>query len=236
MQKATRPSPSSSALLLVLVTRRPAVQAFFSKLGARSPEVRVEERDFADEPRVVAAHAEVAVVDVAIDTPSARAFCAGLHDEQHELPIVGVVCCPKALDPWQLQSLFASGVSSVLDLQTSIDEAMRAIRGAARGSTVLHLHLQRAHRRLLHDLFVDAPARSTKLELLQLVARGLPDHEIGRRLHLSPHTVKHQIENLRGEVGARNRIELAAWAGRHGFYSVDGDDAVPVHLTQITGT
>ena len=50
------------------------------------------------------------------------------------------------------------------------------------------------------------------------MAAGLPDHEIGRRLHLSPHTVKHHIEQLRGELGARNRIELAAWAGRHGFY------------------
>jgi DNA-binding NarL/FixJ family response regulator len=56
------------------------------------------------------------------------------------------------------------------------------------------------------------------LQLLELVAYGRSDREIGALLHLSPHTVKHRIERLRDALGARNRIELAAWAGRHGFY------------------
>ena len=47
--------------------------------------------------------------------------------------------------------------------------------------------------------------------------KGLSDREIASRLHRSPHTIKHYVERLREAVGARNRIELAAWAGRHGF-------------------
>jgi len=31
--------------------------------------------------------------------------------------------------------------------------------------------------------------------------------------------VKHRIEQLRNELGVRNRTELAAWAGRNGFYA-----------------
>ena len=61
--------------------------------------------------------------------------------------------------------------------------------------------------------------RELQLQLLELVALGLPDHEIGRRLHLSPHTVKHQIEDLRTALRVRNRTELAAWAGKNGFYA-----------------
>jgi DNA-binding NarL/FixJ family response regulator len=79
------------------------------------------------------------------------------------------------------------------------------------------------------------PSSMARVELLQLVARGLPDHEIGRRLHMSPHTVKHHIEDLRDGLGARNRIELAAWAGRNGLYAPeDGRPAVrrPVALTR----
>src|SRR3954471_15614060 len=49
--------------------------------------------------------------------------------------------------------------------------------------------------------------------LLRLVAAGLTDHEIGRELYLSHHTVKHRIDPLRRRVRARNRIQLAAWAG-----------------------
>jgi DNA-binding CsgD family transcriptional regulator len=51
------------------------------------------------------------------------------------------------------------------------------------------------------------------LALLRLVALGLTDHEIGRQLYLSHHTVKHRIDRLRRRVQARNRIQLAAWAG-----------------------
>jgi DNA-binding NarL/FixJ family response regulator len=46
------------------------------------------------------------------------------------------------------------------------------------------------------------------------VALGLTDHEIGRRLSLSHHTVKHRIDRLRRRVHAKNRVQLAAWAGR----------------------
>jgi DNA-binding NarL/FixJ family response regulator len=30
--------------------------------------------------------------------------------------------------------------------------------------------------------------------------------------------VKHHVDQLRRDVGVRNRTELAAWAGRNGFY------------------
>jgi DNA-binding NarL/FixJ family response regulator len=60
------------------------------------------------------------------------------------------------------------------------------------------------------------PAK-TSAEILELLVQGLSDQEIGAQLHLSPHTVKHHIDRLRDEVGARNRIQLAAWAGRQGF-------------------
>jgi DNA-binding NarL/FixJ family response regulator len=61
------------------------------------------------------------------------------------------------------------------------------------------------------------------LEVIALVAHGLSDREIGARLHLSRHTVHHKIERLRDDLGLKNRIELAAWAGRHGLYVVAGE-------------
>jgi DNA-binding NarL/FixJ family response regulator len=41
----------------------------------------------------------------------------------------------------------------------------------------------------------------------------MTDHEIGGEMFLSHHTVKHRIERLRHRANARNRIQLAAWAG-----------------------
>jgi DNA-binding NarL/FixJ family response regulator len=178
----------------------------------------------------------VAVVDVAVDLVAALEFCRELEARRPGLPIAGLVCCPQALSPWDLQSLLTLGVTSLFDLSATSAEAARTIESTAQGSPVFQLHLQRGERGLLREILsAGEPSSMAKVELLQLVARGLPDHEIGRRLHMSPHTVKHHIEDLRDGLGARNRIELAAWAGRNGLYaSEDGRPAVrrPVALTR----
>jgi len=111
----------------------------------------------------------------------------------------------------------------VIDLRGDRDDMRLALLSAARGETVLQVQLSRGGSALLRDVFSVRPARrELQFRLLELVALGLPDHEIGRRVHLSPHTVKHSIENLRAAVGVRNRTELAAWAGRSGFYPAAG--------------
>jgi two-component system response regulator DevR len=204
---------NGSELRVLLATGRPAVRTFFESLGFRVGTIAVAA---APENGM---RADVVVVDAALDPVAAIDFCLAAHADRPELPIVALVCCPRALAPWTLRSLLAAGVSSVLDLRGRGDETRRALLSAAGGETVLHVHLSRGGSALLSDVFSARPARrELQLSLLELVALGLPDREIGQRLHVSPHTVKHSIEQLRSAVGVRNRTELAAWAGRNGFY------------------
>jgi DNA-binding NarL/FixJ family response regulator len=229
-------APSSvraSSLLVLLLSGRPAVRSYIESLRAHVPELEVVPLDEGlDE--VESHERALAVIDVALDPRGGIEKCRELRERFPSVPIAVLLCCPQAVDPWQLQSLFAAGVASVLDLQARPEEAARILESAAAGSAVIHLHIRRSHRTLLRDLFVDHGRHGgTRLRLLELVARGLPDHEIGRVLHLSPHTVKHHIESLRAELGVRNRTELAAWAGRHGFYTSESEEsAVPVDLAR----
>jgi len=207
----------SPDLHVLLATARPAVLAFFETLDVRVAPIS------ADAAPEVTPDGDVVVVDVALDPVGATELCRRLHEQRPELPIVALVCCPQALAPWNLRELFAVGVSSVIDLRADRDNTRIALLSAARGETVLQVQLSRGGGALLQDVFSVRPARrEVQFRLLELVALGLPDHEIGRRLHLSPHTVKHSIETLRAAVGVRNRMELAAWAGRNGFYDGAG--------------
>jgi DNA-binding NarL/FixJ family response regulator len=205
-------------LAIMVATDRPALRAFLDTLGFAL-------RDAPED-------ADVAVVDVAVDPAAGAAACLALHGTRPELPIAALVCCPHAVTPWALQQLLAGGVSAILDLQMDRDETARTLESVARGASVLHLQLRRGHRQFLRDLLTGVARVKTQARLLELVALGLPDHEIGRRLYLSPHTVKHQIEQLRRDLRVRNRTELAAWAGRHGFYAPEASDAVPMHLAR----
>jgi DNA-binding NarL/FixJ family response regulator len=221
-------------LRILAATSRPAVACFLETI-ARVDRIDPVGHDVAAHSDLVGV-ADVAALDIALDPVAALELCADLHRQRQELPIAAFVCCPYCVTPWNLRALFAAGVSSVMDLQASAAETLRALETVANGASVLHLHLRRGHRELLREVLGGtAPRSEMQIRLLELVALGLPDHEIGRRLYLSPHTVKHHIEQLRNDVGAKNRIELAAWAGRHGFYSRDGASgaaSVPVVVTR----
>ena len=221
LPKRTSAAPRADEFRLLLATTRPAVHEFFDGLR-RHASLTVDRIDVAvdalAEHEEELAHATIAAVDVGLDPPSGVEVCQELQRRRQDLPVSAILCCSQSVTPWTMRALIGAGISSVLDLQTPSAEALRALRSVARGGAVLHLQ-SFAGRRDLRDILTGGDLKSgAHIELLGLVAQGFPDHEIGRRLHLSPHTVKHHIEDLRAQVRARNRIELAAWAGRNGFY------------------
>lgn len=57
---------------------------------------------------------------------------------------------------------------------------------------------------------------SRESEILDLVARGRTNAEIGEQLHLSLSTVKTHVGAVMDKLGARNRVEVALWAYQSG--------------------
>jgi len=64
-----------------------------------------------------------------------------------------------------------------------------------------------------------------ELEVLCLIARGLTNQEIARRLFISPHTVKNHVSRIYQKIGMDDRTKVALWAVRLGLVSLDADDA-----------
>jgi DNA-binding NarL/FixJ family response regulator len=53
-----------------------------------------------------------------------------------------------------------------------------------------------------------------ELEVLQLLALGLANHDIAARLFLSPRTVERHVANLAVKTGTTRRSQLVAYAAR----------------------
>jgi pimeloyl-ACP methyl ester carboxylesterase/DNA-binding CsgD family transcriptional regulator len=63
----------------------------------------------------------------------------------------------------------------------------------------------------------DGPLTAREREVLRLVADGLGDAEIARRLIVSPHTVHRHVANIRTRLGQPSRAAAAAYAEREGL-------------------
>jgi DNA-binding NarL/FixJ family response regulator len=63
------------------------------------------------------------------------------------------------------------------------------------------------------------PLTEREQDVVRAAARGLTNTEIGAELYLSLSTVKTHLAAVQAKIGARNRVEVAAWAWRTGLMS-----------------
>jgi DNA-binding NarL/FixJ family response regulator len=71
-----------------------------------------------------------------------------------------------------------------------------------------------------------SPARhdlsERELEIIELVATGLTNLEIARKLTISKRTVDNHVSNIFTKTGAKNRVALLNWAMDNGKICRDG--------------
>jgi DNA-binding NarL/FixJ family response regulator len=96
-------------------------------------------------------------------------------------------------------------------------ELIRAIHAAARGESPLD---PRAARTMLSAQRTAGPLEALtdrEREVLSLVADGLPNKQIGRRLGISEKTVKAHLTSAFRTIGVDDRVQAGLWARRQGL-------------------
>jgi DNA-binding NarL/FixJ family response regulator len=118
-----------------------------------------------------------------------------------------------ALEVW------AAGARGLLrrDMQPRL--LVGALIAAARGLITLDPALARAliplRERVITPLTEDLTPR--ELDVLHLMAEGLPNKVIAQRLNISEHTVKFHINAILGKLGAQSRTDAVVRATRSGL-------------------
>ncbi len=99
---------------------------------------------------------------------------------------------------------------------------IEAIRAAANGeslvspSVTVRLLAHLARPRAGRPLPPREPLTERELDVVLLVARGRTNQEVAAELFVSLSTVKTHLSSIQLKLGARNRVEIAAWAWESG--------------------
>jgi len=68
--------------------------------------------------------------------------------------------------------------------------------------------------------WIEEPLTPREVEVLELVAEGLPNKAIASRLGISDQTVKFHVRSISGKLGASNRTDVVRRALRRGLISI----------------
>ncbi|MGW1209014.1 response regulator transcription factor [Streptomyces sp. NPDC002499] len=66
------------------------------------------------------------------------------------------------------------------------------------------------------------PLTQRELDVVRLAARGRTNEEVAAELYITHSTVKTHLGNIQRKLGARNRVEIAAWAWETGVCTGSG--------------
>jgi len=124
-------------------------------------------------------------------------------------------------DEYIFPALRAGALSYVLK-DIGPDELADTIRKAARGESILHPRVAarvvqevRGARNEAPNLFTELSDR--ELEVLRLIADGLSNAEIARKLVISEKTVKGHVSNILGKLHMFDRTQAAVFAWQQGL-------------------
>jgi len=148
-----------------------------------------------------------------------------IQEIKAENPEARILVLTSFAEDEKVYSAIKAGALGYLLKDAAPQELLAAIRQVNQGEpsmppAIAHklmLELQRSS-----DLpLTEEPLTKREVEVLQLVAQGLPNREIAETLVISERTVRTHISNILGKLHLANRTQAAIYALREGLANLD---------------
>ncbi len=133
-------------------------------------------------------------------------------------------------DPEYINLIIESGAAAgYLSKSESLETIVAAVRGVSKGEdgwlsrevAAALMKQRRGKSNSKADNSLDQLSRR-ELEVLQLIATGFNNQQIGEDLFIAESTVKKHVSNIYTKLELNTRAEVTAWAWRNGVISSDG--------------
>jgi two-component system, NarL family, response regulator DevR len=164
--------------------------------------------------RIPATSPHVAMLDVRLPDGDGIEVC---RDVRSRHPEIACIMLTSYADDEAVYAAIMAGASGYVLKQVRGNELVDGIRRVARGESLLDPGVTtRILERIRHSEDDDELAGLTDQErkILELIADGLTNRQIGEEMFLAEKTVKNYVSNLLSKLGMSRRTEAAAYAAR----------------------
>jgi DNA-binding NarL/FixJ family response regulator len=166
-------------------------------------------------------HPDVVLMDIEMPGMDGVTAIRRIREVQPSAPVIVLSAHDDELV--RARAIEAGAVGYVSKL-TAVSEIPGLVRRAQRGEALLEApEAARLLRLLRHRRHQESTERqranrltARQIEILELIADGVPGHEIARRLDVSPATIRTHVQNILTRLGVHTKPEAVAMAMRHG--------------------
>jgi DNA-binding NarL/FixJ family response regulator len=134
-------------------------------------------------------------------------------------PAVKVIALTSYAEDGQVREIMAAGAAGYILKDVTKSDFVTALRTVAGGQTWLHPLAQRSLVEQLRNRQADPLALLTQRErsVLELIARGMSNRQIGDELHLTEGTVKGYVSTILAKLKLEDRTQAALFAVQRGL-------------------
>jgi DNA-binding NarL/FixJ family response regulator len=161
---------------------------------------------------------DIILMDVRMPKRSGIEACVAIKDVAPTARIIMLTVSDEEAD---LYDAVKNGASGYLLKDSSIDEVAQAIRVVADGQSLISpsmaIKLLDEFKQMSRTDRQQVPTprlTERELEVLKLVAQGLNNREIAKRLFISENTVKNHVRNILEKLQLHSRMEAVMYAVR----------------------
>ena len=143
---------------------------------------------------------------------------------RHDNPDIRILIVTAYDTPAYVRALLETGADGYILKTAEFDELYRAFQDVAVGHQVFDKDvIARASEKLDEQFIPIEKLTPRELEILQQVASGKTNKEVGNTLFISARTVQGHLKNIYAKLNVTTRTEATTVALQHGMITLDGD-------------
>jgi DNA-binding NarL/FixJ family response regulator len=220
-----RPQISDSATLpegvisVALIEDNRLVREALTSLLNRAPDIRaVAEAPNGHERVVLEASPDVVLLDLGLENGDSLRVA---RDVMQDFPQARVIVMDLLPAHEELREFVSAGVSGFIMKDANFDVVLDTIRSVAGGLKVLPDQMTATlFSEIVRNVVSTGESNnldsvrmtSREREVINLIAEGLSNKAIGKRLNISVHTVKSHLRNIMEKLTLHSRLQIAAYA------------------------